>query len=263
MRLYWEVARRGFRQYSTYRAATAAGVFTNTVFGFMRAYVFIALFRQRATVGAFNLQDTITYVFITQGLIMAIYLWGWAEIANRIRSGDVVTDLFRPFDFQGYWLAQDLGRAAYHAISRGIAPFLLAAIVFDLRLPERPSTWLVFALCVFLAVCVSFGLRFLANLSAFWLLDYRGTSRFVGIAWTGLAGFIVPLDFLPDSLESVLRTLPFAATVQVPIEVFLEKHAGSDLVAALGFQAAWAVALLAAGRFVLARATRRVVTQGG
>ncbi|MBV9255191.1 MAG: ABC transporter permease, partial [Actinobacteria bacterium] len=33
MRLYWEVARRGFRRYATYRAATVAGVFTNSVFG--------------------------------------------------------------------------------------------------------------------------------------------------------------------------------------------------------------------------------------
>ena len=43
MRLYWEVSRRGYRRFATYRAATLAGIFTNTAFGFMRAYVLVAL----------------------------------------------------------------------------------------------------------------------------------------------------------------------------------------------------------------------------
>ena len=42
-RLYAAVAVGGFRRYATYRTATAAGVFTNTVFGLIMAYIFIAL----------------------------------------------------------------------------------------------------------------------------------------------------------------------------------------------------------------------------
>jgi ABC-type uncharacterized transport system permease subunit len=42
-RPYWEVARRSYRRFSTYRVATAAGIFTNTVFAFLKAYVLIAV----------------------------------------------------------------------------------------------------------------------------------------------------------------------------------------------------------------------------
>lgn len=34
----------GFRRYATSRAATLAGVFTSTVFGFMRAYAMVVMF---------------------------------------------------------------------------------------------------------------------------------------------------------------------------------------------------------------------------
>ena len=37
MRLYWEVARVMARRLRAYRAATFAGVVTNTVFGYLRA----------------------------------------------------------------------------------------------------------------------------------------------------------------------------------------------------------------------------------
>ena len=262
-RLYWEVLRRGYRKYATYRAATFAGVFTNTVFGFMRAYVMIAVFADLATVGGFDLRDALTYTFVTQGLIMVAYLWGWWEIALAIRSGDVVADLSRPFDFQLYWLAQDLGRAAYHAVFRGIPPFIIGALVFDLRLPAQPLTWLAFIASLVLAACVAFAMRFMMNLSAFWLLDYRGVGRLAMAFWTFLSGFLIPVAFFPETVQGVVRALPFVAIVELPVEVFLEKARGVELLAVLAFQAGWALALLGAGRWMLAAAMRKVVIQGG
>ncbi|MHB8577267.1 MAG: ABC transporter permease [Dehalococcoidia bacterium] len=261
--LYWQVARRGYRRYATYRAATFAGVFTNTIFGFLRAYVFVALFAGRGPIGGFNLSDTLTYTFLVQGLLMMVYIWGWWEIALTIRSGDVITDFSRPFDYELYWLAQDLGRATYHAIYRGIPPFVIGALVFQLRLPQHLWTWPAFVLSAILATTVSFGLRFMLNLSAFWLLDYRGAGVILTAAWTFLSGFAVPLAFFPSALQTVSRALPFAAFVNSPVEIFLEKQQGLHLFGALLFQAAWAVALLGAGRLMLAAAAKRVVVQGG
>lgn len=42
MLAYRRIAAAAFRQYSTYRVATAAGVFTNTIFGFIRAFIMLA-----------------------------------------------------------------------------------------------------------------------------------------------------------------------------------------------------------------------------
>jgi ABC-2 type transport system permease protein len=263
MRLYWEVALRGFRRYATYRGATVAGVFTNTTFGFMRAYVYLALFAARPEVGGFDVRDTLTYTFATQGMLMVAYIWGWWEVALTIRSGDVVTDLSRPLDYQFYWLAQDLGRATYHAIFRGIPPFVIGALVFDLRLPAHPATWLLFVLSMYLAVCVSFAMRFMVNLSAFWLLDYRGVGGLMAAAWTFLSGFAVPLAFFPDGLRQVAWALPFAGFVQIPVEIFLEKGTAVEIVGMLGMQAGWAAVLLLAARAMLGAATRKVVIQGG
>jgi ABC-2 type transport system permease protein len=49
----------------------------------------------------------------------------------------------------------------------------------------------------------------------------------------------------------------------VPADVWLGKHTGADLAAALGFQVMWAVVLLAACQGVVRLATRKVVVQGG
>lgn len=263
MRLYWEVAWRGFRRFATYRAATLAGIFTNTVFGLMRAYVMIALFSARGDVAGYDRTDALTYTFLAQGLIMTVSLWGWWEVAVTIRSGDVITDLYRPLDYQLYWLAQDLGRAAYHALARGVPPFLLGMLFFRLAAPRAPLTWAAFLLSLALAVTVSFALRFIVNLSAFWLLDYRGPGRLAQAVWTVLSGFAIPVAFFPHELRLVARALPFVSMIEAPVDVFLGRARGVDLLGTLTVQAGWSVALLLAGRWLLSSARRKVVIQGG
>ena len=262
MRLFFELARRGYRRYAAYPAAAFAGVFTNTFFGFMLAYILLAVFRERDRVGSYDASDAVTYVWLAQGLLMTVYIWGWYEVALRVRSGDIATDLQRPLDFQLYWLAQDLGRAAYHALYRGLPPFIVGALLFDVRFAE-PQLAAAFAVSVVLAVVVSFAFRFLFNLAAFWLLDYRGVGVLAQVASTFFSGMIIPIAFFPGWLETLAWSLPFAAMVQAPVEVFLGHARGLELAGLLGLQALWAVLLLLAGRVVFAAGTRKLVIQGG
>jgi ABC-2 type transport system permease protein len=262
VRLYLEVARRSFARIATYRAATVAGVFTNTVFGFVLAYVLLAVYDERDTVGTFDATDAVTFTFVAQGLLMVIGIFGDTEIADRVRTGDVVVDLQRPYDQQAWWAAQTYGKSAYYLVFRGVPPFVAGALVFDLRLPSATDA-IAFGASLVFAVGVAFGWRWLLQLSAFWLLDVRGVNQLGWLLASFLAGTYVPIVFFPDWLETTARALPFASMIQLPIEVWLGKHHGADLAAVFAVQAAWVVALALAGRYVLSRAVRRVVVQGG
>jgi ABC-2 type transport system permease protein len=260
---YWALARAGFRRWSSYRAATFAGIFTNVVFGFIRVAVLLAAIDVAGPIAGYDRAVAITYVWLGQGLIMTLAIWRWIDLATRIQSGDVVTDLSRPVDLQGAYLAEDLGRAAYQALARGVPPFVVGALVYDLQLPAHPSTWALFAGSLVLAVVVSFGMRFLVNLGAFWVLDVRGLHGVSSVLVTVASGFAIPLGFFPPWLERVLYLLPWASMIQLPIDVFLEKHTGVEAAAVLALQAVWVFALLGAGRLALQAAERRVAVQGG
>lgn len=143
VRLYAVVAAGGFRRYATYRTATAAGVFTNTVFGFIMAYTYVALWDERPQLGGYDMPQALTYVWLGQALLMTCAMMGGGfedELIERIRTGDVAVDLYRPVDLQLWWLAGDLGRAAFHLLGRGIVPMLLGSLAFDLALPASPGS---------------------------------------------------------------------------------------------------------------------------
>jgi ABC-2 type transport system permease protein len=263
MRLYWEVARRAYQRQVTYRTENLAGLFTNVFFGYLRAAVFVAVYRTATSVGGYDEQSAVTYTWLTQGMIMIVALWGWWEIELTIRTGDVVSDLAKPFSYVGFWLARDLGRAAYFTIFRA-APVLIAGqVLFGLRWPSTPLVWFLFAISLSLALLVSFGFRFLLNISAFWTTDARGLGQVALAATMFLGGFVVPIRFFPDWLQPIVLALPFAAITQTPADIFVERVQGSALLGTLGLQVFWVVAMLAAAQVLTLRATQRVIIQGG
>lgn len=264
VRVYAEVARTAFRRFATYRGATAAALFTNLVWGVLLTTVVSAVIRNRggAAVDGYDRADLVTQVWLTQGLIGVVNVFNRApDLSERIRSGDVVVDLYRPVDLQAWWGAVDAGRAAYELLVRLVPPVLVGLVFFGARWPALVDAPVV-AAAILSAIAVSFGLRFLAAASGFWVLDARGVERALMALWLIGAGFTVPLPLLPDAVESVLRLLPFASTLQLVADVWTG-HAQPSLPASLGLQLAWAGVLVAAGRIVQARATRRVVIQGG
>ncbi len=137
------------------------------------------------------------------------------------------------------------------------------ALLWDLNWPDHPFTWLWFGVSLVLGVTLSFGIRYLVGLAAFWLLDVRGLTVVLMFVQLFCSGMVLPLVVFPDGLEQVVRVLPFAGLVQVPADVLLEKATGPGLLLALGSQLAWAAALLGVGRLLTRRAARRLVVQGG
>jgi ABC-2 type transport system permease protein len=263
VRLYVEVAKRAFARHTTYRAANLAGLATNAFFGVLRTYLFIGLYAGREIEAGWTLQDAIAFVWLGQALLMPIHMWADSELAETIRSGDVVSDLSKPFDYYLFWLAKDAGRAVCHMIFRFVPTLAVGVLLFDVSLPLDVILWPAFALSLVLAIWISFGLRFLANVSAFWLMDYRGVAIILMFSISFFSGFLVPLNFWPEAAQAVVVWLPFAGIIQAPMEVILGKATGADLLNVLVLQAGWALALMMAGRGLLSLAVRRVVTQGG
>ncbi|MFE7897421.1 ABC transporter permease [Streptomyces sp. NPDC057424] len=262
-RLYAAVAAGSFRRYATYRAATVAGVFTNTVFGVILVYTYLALWEERPHLGGYDQAQAVTYVWLGQCLFATLAIQGGGaekDLMERIRTGEIAVDLYRPADLQLWWLAGDVGRALFQMLGRGVVPFVFGAVFFPMALPTDVFAWAAFVVALLLATVVSFAIRYLAALSVFWLMDGMGVSQVLMVTGVFFSGMVLPLNAFPGALGEVVRVLPWAAQIQMPADVLMGETAP---LGAFAFQTAWAVVLLAAGRLLQSAATRRVVVQGG
>ncbi|WP_436837288.1 ABC transporter permease [Micromonospora matsumotoense] len=262
-RTFGALSRAGFRRYATYRQAAFAGAVTNTVFGFLRCSVLLAA-AGSGTAGGYGRDQLATFVWVGQGLLAVVLLWGWTDLADRIRTGDVASDLLRPVHPVTGYLATDLGRAGYAALSRLLPPVLVGPLFFDVYLPSRWSTVGLFTVSVVAAVVLCFGCRFLVNATAYWWQDARGPLLLWTLGSGVLAGLYFPLRFLPEWLQLALWcATPFPSLLQTPLDVLVERDPPATQAGLVALQLGWAVLVLGACRLVQRRAERRLVVQGG
>jgi ABC-2 type transport system permease protein len=263
MRLYFEIARRSFRRATTYRSAYVAGLLTNAFFGTLRCFVYIALYGASGGVAGFTLGDAISYTWITQSLISIGAGWiDTRDLMQTIRSGDVVADLMRPWNFFGYWLSRSLGERAFNLLARGSLTYLIGVLYFRAHIPSAGEA-LGFAASISLALLVSFALNFLVNLSAFWLMDDNGVATIANVLLQFFSGFLLPLAFFPAPLAALARVLPFQAITGLPAQVFLGQIAGAALGRTLLVQLFWVFALGGLALLTQRAALKKVVIQGG
>ncbi|HEX6871618.1 MAG TPA: ABC-2 family transporter protein [Micromonosporaceae bacterium] len=266
MRTIAAIAAAGFRRYATYRQATAASTFTNTVFGFLRSYVLLAAVAGTGVgvAAGYDAERIATYTWVSQGLIGMVMLWGFSELGDRIRSGEVVADLLRPVHPLVAYLAADLGRAAHASLTRLLVPVVVGAIFFDLYTPAEPLTYPLFVASALLGVLVCFGCRYLINAAAYWLLEIRGVTMVWTFATGVLSGLAFPLHFLPSWLTWALWVAtPFPSILQAPLDVVVERGSLATRLGLVAGQAGWVVVMLAIGWYVQRRAERKLVIQGG
>ncbi|WP_433442792.1 ABC transporter permease [Nonomuraea sp. CA-141351] len=231
------------------------------MFGVLRAYILIALWQARPGLAGYDVTDAITFSFITQAFIGPMQLFGGGlGIPERIRSGDIALDLVRPASLQLWSLAEDVGRAAYLFLVRGVPPMLLGAALFGITVPTGLGQWLAFLTGFAIGVLVSFGWRYLLALSVCWLVDDRGVAVLSLVLTTFLSGMMVPIHIFPGWLRDLAMALPWAAMVQLPTDLYLGK---APVLETLVFQALWAAVLLGLGALGTRAIRHKVVIQGG
>ncbi len=263
MRLFWEITRRSYRRFMTYRAAALAGLVTNFFFGLLRVSVLLALYDGRSEVAGYTVSGIITYTALTQAVIAYLSMFGWYDLMQSVYTGEVATDLLKPLSLFRFWLAQDLGRAAVNLLLRGFTIMLIYGLIFDLTYPETAVQWIALLVTIILSWLLSFAWRFLVNLPAFWTPNARGVLRLGFVLSWFFSGFLMPLRFLPEWVQRLAYFTPFPHMLNSVVEVYVGVLQGPELLRVLLIQAAWVFGLVLAGQMVLKTAVRRLVILGG
>jgi ABC-2 type transport system permease protein len=261
--LFLRIVRLSFQQQLTYRTAVLAGLATNFFFGLLRAAVIVALYGEKGEVNGLSLQDAITYVAVSQGMIAFLFIFGTWDVMTTVYNGSIGSDLLKPMRLFTFWMARDLGRSLVNLVGRGVLLMLIFSLFYPMTVPASLEQWLVLCLAMLLGWLVSYSWRFLVNLAALWTPDARGVGRIAFTFSQFLSGFLMPLRLYPDWFGDLCRLTPFPAMFNTAVETYLGMLSGPELWAELANQLFWFLALAAIAHLVLLAGIRRLVIQGG
>lgn len=261
---YGIVAWAEFRSRLHYIGASLAGFVTQYAFGLIRVFIILTLLDSSTTnLGGYTRETAITYTWATQAIVAALGTFSPVTLAPRIRTGDVAIDLIRPLNLQFLGLAQEYGQCCYHLITRGILVFVCGMATFGVTPTFTLPSITAGLVALWLAVTLSYALRFLIATAGFWVVETRAIfAMYMGVS-TFFGGFMIPVHLFPDWLQDIAYAMPFMYIFQTPIDVmtgFTPTLPSSQL---LLHQIGWLTLAMALGHLVMRSGIKKVEVQGG
>jgi len=197
------------------------------------------------------------YVAAAEGSVIATKPRMIENIGWDISSGAIVIEMLRPASVVGLRLAAELGEA----LVRLVSALLVGSVIVWLYVGPPPSA-AALALAVpstVLALACNLAAQHAFAGAAFWLRDARSTWFLYQKLVFLVGGMLLPLEFLPATLEAIAKVLPFAAMAYAPARL----ASGHVEPALLAVQLGWLTVLLGCAVAVFAAGERRLEVVGG
>lgn len=211
----------------------------------------------------FSQNQIVTYYFL--GLLVwsvsGWYAFSW--VAKEIKDGTIVNFLTKPINYFWRIFASEL---SWHVVNTIFYLFFLVIIYFLTRnylvLQIKLERGLLFLLSLVIAALVTFEFNMVMATAAFWLTEYSGLGSMFWFLYNLFGGQIIPLAFFPGWSQLLVKLLPFRFMYSFPIEIYLGKLIGWELIWSFTAGIFWIVSLHKLYKFLWLRGLKKYTAFG-
>ncbi|MEM3422072.1 MAG: ABC-2 family transporter protein [Candidatus Hadarchaeum sp.] len=263
MRRYFGYLRIAFLRGMIYRTSIYLSVINVGLLVLIQYYLWTTVFEKRSSVGNYSFQSLLTYVLIARVLSAFLQVNVDTEIGNRIRKGDIATDLIRPVDLQVSTFLESLGTSLTGLFLVTIPAFMILLGLGLVRLPHDLLAFISFSMSVTLAYALLFSVSYVFGLLAFWTKTGWGLSDVKDALLLFFSGSFLPVELYPTWLRTIAEILPFRSIIDTPMRLYMGGMEPRVVLGLLLQQLVWTIFLLGLGRLLWNAAMRRLEVYGG
>jgi ABC-2 type transport system permease protein len=266
VRAYITILKMRFAVQLQYRAAAAAGFFTQLFFGFIKVMVFHGFYASTSAAQPISLEQAVTYAWLVQVTYRMAPWAGDNDIIDMIRNGHVAYELCRPLSLYFNWYCRLLSQKIVPVMLTGIPLYILVFLLpagYGVKPPDSPAAGAAWAISMCFALLLGCAIGNIMSISTIWTLSGLGMQRIVPALIMVFSGVTIPLVYYPDWAQGILRYLPFSSLLDIPLRFYLGVLPVSDLPSFILIQVTWTAAFMALGILLLKLGMRGVVIQGG
>lgn len=267
MAAFFEIIRMHFKVFIQYKWVYALTLVIHPVILFINTALFSSIYAYNQTqfIKGYSLDQMVWY--FTAVSFIAVFVWNYTDqhISNRILTGELTIDLLRPVSLFRF----ELGNAMALRICGVLFEFAPGIILYSLLYFPRFLTVAAFLKFFILAVTAFFIyylFSFLLGLSAFVIKSNTAIIDIRVAIMSIIGGSIIPLEFYPGWLNTVLDFLPFKYIFYWPVQFFLNKESVqgfSQLVRIFSIQVLWIGILYFLCQWLWKKAVKKFCAVGG
>ena len=248
-----------------YKANVIVGLFA-VCSGILIEYILwdnIYFIKKVNVINGFTLHELLVYIFF--GIMVGQLKSSWVtsfEMIECIRNGGLNKYLMRPISFFSYHFYLFIGYNSLFYIS-----YFFMTVLFQIVFPgwafQNLLQLIGFVLFLSIAVFLSYCIYFLMVCTAFWFGEVRVLILAFNLTNRVFAGAIIPLEFFPENLLSIIHMTPLPFLVNIPVNIAFGKIPSNDWLV-LCFQGTfWIFIVFVLGKIAYSKGIKKYEGFGG
>ncbi|MWV43679.1 hypothetical protein GRF59_08520 [Paenibacillus sp. HJL G12] len=257
--LYFTLASKAYARNLQYRGAHMLHNLASALFGYLYACIWIGIGADRP-LGEYGVQGMIGYIAFTQAsLWITGFITNGLGIPQAVRTGQISLDLMRPVHLFVLCMCREWGQIAYQFVYKSLPIYLLYMILFRLSLPTHWTTLLYTFVALAASSYMSICMNYLIGATSLWTTESNWLFWVNHALVNLLAGFFIPVEWLPSWLQTVSWMSPYPYLLYVPTRIYLGYEQAGSLLGSM----AWCIVFTLLCLLVTVVVRRKVEVQGG
>lgn len=263
MKSYLTIIKGSFLVGLAYRSGFIFTILNNLAYMGIAYFLWQSIYQGREILKGLTFNQTFLYITVASSLIVLLKNWADWEISYQITEGSIIMSLIKPIKFQWLIMSQSAGFSLVNLVSISIPSILFLIFVF--RIPINIGVgFLFFPLAIVFSFLLNNTFDYIIGLTSFYTESIWGISSTKEIIITFLSGSLIPLQFFPETLQTILKFLPFQAMYYLPLMMLIEPDQQiSTYLAMLGIQIFWVLVIFLVARLFYKRAIKVLRVSGG
>lgn len=214
MKKYFVTFKIGLQNALMYRGNMLAGFCTYAMFIFVFFYLWRAIYAGGSVEGL-TLTQVVWYLCLTELISFGARVTVYSDISRDVKSGGIAYQLLRPYDYIGYQLSSALGPIIINMLMFGIVGVIMGAATVGFIPGWRLWTLAPSMLSMVCGITLYFFISMFIGLTAFFIEDPYGINLLFH-KMVFMFGTFIPVEFLPDWLQSIAKAMPFSYVSWAP-----------------------------------------------
>jgi len=247
----------------TYRFDVYGNILMQTIIMTTSAFFWRALYGDAEMVKGVNVDSMLTYTIVSAMMSVMLITNVERRIEMGVKKGTIATDMMKPINIFGVYLAEDFGSITALIFQNLIPIFIIGSLLIKVPRIQSVKSIPIFICSLIMSYFINWLIAALFGMWSFTAVDVDALIQVKKHLLRLLSGSIIPLWFFPEWFKNILELLPFVYIYQLPLDIYIGKSQGDELVRMLHIQFVWLVILAVAFYAIQKRATRKVMIQGG
>lgn len=204
--------KRALKNNTIYRFDYFLGCLNVCIQIFISCEIWKALYITNHVSGKVSLNVVLTSFIINLGL-SNIYSIDDLTVQRKFCDGTIICELLKPINYRIYLLADTVGNILFKLLFNLIPCSAIMIIVYRnyFIFCINSCSLCVFFLSIILGFMVLWEISSIVQMLCFWIVNVWSISTIKDVFINVLAGTILPVWYLPEAIQNIIKYTPFAA----------------------------------------------------